>query len=202
VASARLARAELVEHLRPLVEEVVGELADLLWTRLEETLQVAMSAALSAVALDLGAGGGDDIEAEPAPSAAAPAPIESPSATPRLAAPARGGSSGRRCTACRQPGHRRPQCPTLTTGPEEERSPRPESSARATSVQASGPVTSPPDVDDVDDDQDDDDTDEPASMPPPAPRAPPRDRYAAIEAAADARRAGVLPEPRSTFDLP
>ena len=164
-----MTRDDLIEHLRPLIDEFVAEVAEMLWRQLEERLQASMSAALSVLASF------DADEAEPQIELE-DCPPDVPVAPPVARTP-RGHTAGaRRCSACGETGHRRPQCPTLSTKAE------------------AAPL---PDVAEPDDD---DEREEAPSAP--ATRATTRDRYAAIESAAKARRAAVLPEARSTFDLP
>lgn len=101
-------RAQLARNLRPLVDEIVESLADVAWRQASIKLELAMSAAMSVLDEDSAA-------AQPAPAQESVAPPRAASKVRRVAGASPAG--GRKCSACQQPGHRRPQCPSLTPAP-------------------------------------------------------------------------------------
>lgn len=211
-------RDDLLEHVRALVEDLTGDLATILWGRLESQLDQALDAARSALASDLEF----DLDLEPAPERRReprPAPTARKQRDPKPANIQTGRSAGlnpakgtrRRsptCAICGEVGFLTKTCGkthNVTTEPAAIVAP----TARAARVPAPAPsivsrpvVAQPDDEEDEPEDpapivelDDEDDNDEP-SVPPPGPR----DRFAKIQASAEART-GALPVPRSTFRI-
>lgn len=101
-----MTRDQLLEHIRPLVEDLAGELASILWADLEVKLDQALDAARSALISDLQSTvRADDCAA---PSVPTYADVESGSSvrTPRRAAPESTAPKGRKPNTCSKCGTR------------------------------------------------------------------------------------------------
>lgn len=144
--AAATTKGALLDLIRPRLEAVAVELTSLLWERLETQLDACLDAARAA------------LESDPTPLVeieAVRAPADEPEADEEPSA-----RSGRKCSNCRQPGHRANRCPNAREA-----------------------------------DEDDEEDDDGASTTPtaPAPDLSRRDRFAAIEQAAQRRRGEVHP---------
>ncbi len=147
-------RAELLKHLRPLVENVVEEMAELLWSELELRISGALEAARSSLASDLSISdvavdepstGVTRVRAVPPPPTARPVPARATAPKVTADRAAHAPTTGWKCSKCGLTGHNARRCnrePSLTKPATPVAVPP---TRRATPAPASSPSSSKPD---------------------------------------------------------